>query len=392
MPDRTASPADHPPPRPPTRHDLAPAFAALDLGTNNCRLLLAAPGGPDGFRVLDGYSRIVRLGEGLAASGALSPAAMDRALAALALCGNKLRRRQIRAARAVATEACRRASNGAAFLRRAADALGWPVETISAREEAALAMESCAPLLGPRDRRALLFDIGGGSTEIAWIRAPRIPGGPPELIGTVSVPVGVVTLSERAGDSCATAAGFEAVAAEVAARLAAFDAVHCIRQEMREGGVRLMGTSGTVTTLAGVMLELPRYSRSLVDGRELDAAAADRALAALFALGPAGMAGHPCIGPERAEFVLPGCAVYAAIRRTWPFARLTVCDRGLREGILLRLMRAERERAGEARAAGRGAGGGDWRGGADAGHKRLLSGRGPGHDARRPDPRPAARP
>mgnify|MGYP004525713597 CR=1 FL=1 len=324
------------------RPDLSPAYAALDLGTNNCRLLIAAPGGPDGFRVLDGHSRIVRLGEGLAGSGALSPAAMDRALAALAVCGAKLRRRPIRAARAVATEACRRAANGAAFLVQAGIALGLPIEPISTREEATLAMESCAPLLRPRDRRVLLFDIGGGSTEIAWVRAPRSPGAPPELIGYLSIPYGVVTLSERPGDSCATRAGFEAVAAEVAAKLVAFDAVHCIRQEMRAGGVRLMGTSGTVTTLAGVVLDLPRYTRAMVDGQELEIAEADRALEALFSLGPAGMALHPCIGPERAEFVLPGCAVYAAIRRTWPVERLTVCDRGLREGMLLRMMRADR--------------------------------------------------
>ena len=317
----------------------APVLAALDLGTNNCRLLIAAPGGPEGFRVVDSFSRIVRLGEGLGATGALSPAAMERAIAALSVCRDKLGRRSVRAARAVATEACRRASNGAGFLSRAADALGMPIEVISTREEAALAMESCAPLLGALDRRALLFDIGGGSTEVAWIRAADTG---PTLIGYVSVPMGVVTISERAGPSCDTHDGFEAVVREVSARLEPFDAVHCIRQEIRAGGVRLMGTSGTVTTLAGIALDLPRYSRPLVDGQVLDLAVADAALDALLALGRAGMAAHPCIGPERAPFVLPGCAVYAAIRRTWPAARLTVCDRGLREGMLLRLARGRR--------------------------------------------------
>ncbi|MFT8242431.1 Ppx/GppA phosphatase family protein [Roseomonas sp. BN140053] len=329
---------------PPFRPDAATpaqAHAALDLGTNNCRLLLATPGGPDGFRVLDSFSRIVRLGEGLGASGALSPAAMDRALGALSVCRGKLARRPIRAARAVATEACRRASNGALFLRRAEDALGMPIEVISAREEAALAMESCSPLLDPRFRRALLFDIGGGSTEIAWIRAPQSPCEAPSLIGYVSLPVGVVTLAERPGRPCTTPEGFAAVVEEVASRLDAFDAVHCIRQEIRAGGVQLLGTSGTVTTLAGIALDLPRYSRPAVDGQVLDTAVADAALAALFALGTPGMAAHPCIGPERADFVLPGCAVYAAIRRTWPTRQLTVCDRGLREGMLLRLMRGE---------------------------------------------------
>lgn len=326
----------------PTRrdHPAAPAYAALDLGTNNCRLLIGSPTG-GGFRVMDSFSRIVRLGEGLGATGRLSETAMDRAITALRSCADKLSRRPVRAMTAVATEACRRAANGPAFLARVQAETGIRLRIISAREEAELAMESCAPLLCPEDRRALLFDIGGGSTEIAWIRVPQDQR-PPELIGYLSIPVGVVTLSERCGPSCFTEAGFRAVVDEVAERLAAFDAVHCISKEIRAGGVRLMGTSGTVTTLAGVAMALPRYRRPLVDGQTLEAEEADRALGDLFALGREGLAAHPCVGPDRVEFVLPGCAVYAAIRRIWPAPRLTVADRGLREGILIRLMRADR--------------------------------------------------
>ncbi|WP_137123614.1 Ppx/GppA phosphatase family protein [Roseomonas sp. HF4] len=316
------------------------AYAALDLGTNNCRLLVAAPTG-SGFRVVDSFSRIVRLGEGLATSGRLAEAAMDRAAAALAACAEKLARRPVRRLEAVATEACRRAANGPAFLARVTAETGLRLRVISAREEAELAMESCAPLLEPEDRRALLFDIGGGSTEIAWMRVP--PGGAfPELIGYVSLPLGVVTLAERAGRDCFTESGFFEVVDEVTAYLAEFDRVHCIGQEIRAGGVRLMGTSGTVTTLAGVAMALPRYRRPLVDGKTLDCEAADLALGDLFALGRKGLAEHPCVGPDRVEFVLPGCAVYAAIRRVWPTPRLTVADRGLREGMLTRMMRADR--------------------------------------------------
>jgi exopolyphosphatase/guanosine-5'-triphosphate,3'-diphosphate pyrophosphatase len=317
-----------------------PAYAALDLGTNNCRLLVATPS-TGGFRVVDSFSRIVRLGEGLVGTGRLSEAAMDRALTALRACAEKLARRPVRAVQAVATEACRRAANGASFLGRVEAETGLRLRTISAREEAELAVESCAPLLERGDRRALLFDIGGGSTEIAWIRV-HPERHTPELIGYLSVPVGVVTLSERCGAACFTEAGFHAVVDEVAERLAGFDAVHRIAQEIRAGGVRLIGTSGTVTTLAGVAMALPRYRRPLVDGQTLDADVADQALGDLFALGRQGLAAHPCVGPERVEFVLPGCAVYAAIRRVWPVPRLTVADRGLREGILLRLMRADR--------------------------------------------------
>ncbi len=320
------------------------AYAALDLGTNNCRLLIGTPVGQS-FRVVDSFSRIVRLGEGLAATGRLSDAAMDRAIAGLRACAEKLSRRPVRQFQAVATEACRRAANGPAFLARVAAETGLRPRIISAREEAELAMESCAPLLEPQDRRALLFDIGGGSTEIAWIRVPP-PGSPvdaaPELIGYVSLPLGVVTLAERVGNSCFTEQGFGAVVDEVAQHLRGFDAVHCIGQEIRAGGVRLIGTSGTVTTLAGVALALPRYRRPLVDGRVFDIEVADQALGDLFALGRSGLAAHPCVGPERVEFVLPGCAIYAAIRQLWPVPQLTVADRGLREGMLLRMMRTDR--------------------------------------------------
>ncbi len=320
-----------------------PAFAAIDLGTNNCRLLVAAPTG-SGFRVVDSFSRIVRLGEGLAQTGTLADGAMDRAASALRACAEKLSRRPVRRFEAVATEACRRATNGAAFLARITAETGMRLRIISPREEAELAMESCAPLLEPQDRRALLFDIGGGSTEIAWIRVPCAAqaGISPELIGYQSLPLGVVTLAERAGQDCFTERGFFDVVDEVADHLAEFDRVHCIGQEIRAGGVRLMGTSGTVTTLAGVAMALPRYKRPLVDGKTLECEAADLALGDLFALGREGLAQHPCVGPERVEFVLPGCAVYAAIRRVWPTPRITVADRGLREGMLTRMMRAER--------------------------------------------------
>jgi exopolyphosphatase/guanosine-5'-triphosphate,3'-diphosphate pyrophosphatase len=322
-----------------------PAFAALDLGTNNCRLLVGAPTG-DGFRVVDSFSRIVRLGEGLQATGELSPVAMDRAMAALHGCAQRLARRPVRALRAIATEACRRASNGAEFLARVRSETGLPIDVISTREEAELALESCAPLLAGNGRRALLFDIGGGSTELAWVRLPDRPGADvlPDLIGYISLPVGVVTLAERFGHVGDEPAGFQAMVDDVAARLVSFEAVHSIGREIRQGGVSLLGTSGTVTTLASIALDLPRYTRQAVDGTVLSACQATSALARLQALGSAGLALHPCVGPDRADFVLPGCAIFAAIHRIWPAPEVVVADRGLREGMLLRMIRTERTR------------------------------------------------
>lgn len=320
------------------RRYAAPAYAAIDLGTNNCRLLVGVPAGDGRVRVLDSFSRVVRLGEGLHGTGRLSPLAMDRALDALHACAARLGRRPVRALRAVATEACRRAENATEFLARVRAETGLHLTVISTREEAELALESCAPLLRCPERRALLFDIGGGSTELAWVRLNEGET-PPELIGYDSLPVGVVTLAEQFGPTNHTSRGFDAMVADVAARLEPFERVHCIAHEVRLGGVRLLGTSGTVTTLAGVALGLARYRRPLVDGTVLTQAVADDAMGLLRSLGRDGLMQHPCVGPERADFVLPGCAVFEAIRRTWPAANITVADRGLREGILLRMIR-----------------------------------------------------
>jgi exopolyphosphatase/guanosine-5'-triphosphate,3'-diphosphate pyrophosphatase len=282
-----------------------PAFAALDLGTNNCRLLVGAPAG-DGFRVIDSFSRIVRLGEGLQTSGVLSSTAMDRAMAALHGCAQRLARRPMRAVRAIATEACRRAANGAEFLARVRRETGLPIDVISTREEAELALESCAPLLCNGGRRALLFDIGGGSTELAWVRLPEQGSSrSPDLIGYLSLPVGVVTLAERFGHAGDDPDGFQAMVDDVATRLAPFETVHSISREILQGGVCLLGTSGTVTTLAGIALDLPRYTRAAVDGTTLTLNDAQIALQRLRDLGTAGLASHPCIGPDRADFVLP---------------------------------------------------------------------------------------
>ncbi len=320
-----------------------PAFAALDLGTNNCRLLVGVPAG-DGFRVLDSFSRIVRLGEGLHHTGRLSPPAMERALSALHGCAARLARRPLRGLRAIATEACRRAANGPEFLARVRRETGLPIDVISTREEAELALESCAPLLAGGARRALLFDIGGGSTELAWVRASSCAGDRPELAGYVSVPVGVVTLAERFAARAGDPGYFEDMVDDVRTRLEPFDRVHCIGHEIRRGGVHLLGTSGTVTTLAGLALDLPRYCRSQVDGTVLSRRQAEDAVDRLRAMGRDGLARHPCVGPERAEFVLPGCAIFVAIHALWPAPEVMVADRGLREGMLLRLIRAERAR------------------------------------------------
>jgi exopolyphosphatase/guanosine-5'-triphosphate,3'-diphosphate pyrophosphatase len=317
-------------------------FAALDLGTNNCRLLIARPIGA-GFRVVDAFSRIVRLGEGLEASGELSEAAMARTLDALRVCAGKIAQRRVAAGRAVATEACRRAANCGGFLARVRADTGIELDIISTAEEARLVVSGCAPLLHPRVPYAVVFDIGGGSTEIVWLRqgdrrgaAHKIPR--PEIFGSISLPFGVVTFTERFGGIEVSPTIYRAMVDEAEAALAPFEREHRIRRHIAARRVQMIGSSGTVTTLAGIHLALPRYIRAMVDGSTLTFAQIDKVSRHLAGLDLAGRAASPCIGRERADLVLSGCAILDAICATWPIGQLRVADRGIREGILFDLM------------------------------------------------------
>ena len=319
-------------------HRYAPQYAALDLGTNNCRLLVARPVGSR-FRVVDAFSRIIRLGEGLAASGVLSEDAMARALDALKICADKIAARRVAAGRYVATEACRQAANCEAFLARVREEIGINIEIISSTEEARLVVAGCAPLLNPRIPYAIVFDIGGGSTEIVWLRlwGGGIRGGP-EILGSMSLPFGVVTLTDRFGGTEVSPATYRAMVAEAVAALAPFERTNDIQRHVRTGRVQMLGSSGTVTTLAGIHLALPRYTRALVDGSVLTFEQISVVSTHLAGLDLAGRAANPCIGRERADLVLSGCAILDAICATWPVGRLRVADRGVREGILFDLM------------------------------------------------------
>ena len=310
------------------------AYAALDLGTNNCRLLVARPV-DGGFRVIDAFSRIVRLGEGLERDGALSGAAMDRTIDALKVCAMKMRRRRVVRARNVATEACRRAGNCDLFLDRVRSETGLEIEIISSIEEAKLAVAGCAPLINRDFSHALVFDIGGGSTELMWVRRQD---GAAAVIASASLPFGVINLSEAHGADIVPRAVYDAMIADVEAPLKEFDALHGIRPMIEGGAAQMLGTSGTVTTLAGIHLKLARYDRQAVDGSYLSADAIRVVNNQLLAMDCRARAKEPCVGPARADLVLAGCAILDAILRTWPAPGLVVADRGLREGILHGLM------------------------------------------------------
>jgi exopolyphosphatase/guanosine-5'-triphosphate,3'-diphosphate pyrophosphatase len=317
----------------------APVFAAIDLGTNNCRLLIARPL-RENFRVIEAFSRIVRLGEGLSTSGRLSEAAMARTIEALKICSEKMARRNVAIARAVATEACRRAANGAEFLHEVKSATGIDLDIISTQEEARLALAGCAPLLEPPHRQAIVFDIGGGSTEILWARL--LSGGRTEVIDWISLPFGVVNLTERFGPGDSASGSYGQMIDMVAEALQPFETKHELGPQLKTGFIQVLGTSGTVTTLAGVHLNLPRYERRHVDGCWLEFPTVIEQSRRLASLSVPDRALHPCIGEERADLVVAGCAILEALYRFWPAARLRVADRGVREGVLVELMRQRR--------------------------------------------------
>ncbi len=315
-------------------------YAAIDLGTNNCRLLIARPA-PEGFVVVDAFSRIVRLGEGIGASGRISDAAMDRALSALSVCADKLRRRQVSLARSVATEACRSASNGPEFTARVYRETGIKLDIISAREEARLAVLGCHALLEPGDGPALIFDIGGGSTELVLLDTT---GPAPRILDWHSAPWGVVSLMESVGGGGEDAAGRAAAYAAMRARVReAFEGI-AGRLASVPGARRLLGTSGTVTTLASLYLALPRYDRQAVDGLHVPAGAMRDISTRLAGMSIEERRTLPCIGEERADLVVAGCAILETILDIWPVERLGVADRGIREGILRSLMERDRAR------------------------------------------------
>jgi exopolyphosphatase/guanosine-5'-triphosphate,3'-diphosphate pyrophosphatase len=325
-------------------------YGALDLGTNNCRLLIAAPAGR-GFRVVDAYSRIVRLGEGLSQTGRLSDAAMDRALAALRVSAEKVRRRGVTRFKAIATQACRSAQNGAEFIERVAAETGLHLEVISPKEEAHLSVAGCLNLLDRTADAALVVDVGGGSTELSWVdlsgrgRSGRQGPGSAPVRAWRSIPLGVVTLAEQFPEGPdPPEVWFRWMVDAFRGPLEGFTGAESLRPVFDAGRAHIIGTSGAITSLAGLHLNLPRYDRSRVDGIWMTRAECEASADRLIAMSMAERAAQPCIGPDRADLVLAGAAILQAVQELWPCDRVRVADRGLREGILLSMMAARQRR------------------------------------------------
>ena len=319
----------------PRKADTPTRFAAVDLGTNNCRLLIAAPRGKN-LRIIDAYSEIVRLGEGVSRTQRLSDDAMERTRKALKVCAAKISQRNVKYVRCIATQACRSAKNGEAFLASITEETGLEFEIIDAAEEARLAVAGCYDLLDEKSKAALIFDIGGGSTELSWLKRNDDKGSF-ETLAWTSLPVGVVSLAETYDGASLTDTAYNDIVDEVHKRIKGFKGGDELRPIFADGKAHLLGTSGTVTSIAGVHLGLKRYRRDKVDGVWLDVADAHAVTERLRAMNFEERAEEPCIGRERADLVVCGCAILDAIQREWPVSRIRVADRGLREGVLSEL-------------------------------------------------------
>jgi exopolyphosphatase/guanosine-5'-triphosphate,3'-diphosphate pyrophosphatase len=344
--------------RPGAKSDDEPCLAALDLGTNNCRLLIAKPTRA-GFRVVEAYSRIVRLGEGLSRTGRLQPEAMDRAIGALKVCAEKIERRKVLKLKAVATQACRAAENGEDFIRRVEAETGLRLRIIAPDEEARLSVAGVGNLIDPEAEAVLVLDVGGGSTELSWVSPVETPEGRrrPRIDAWHSIPIGVVTLAEQFPEpETPTQAWWRAMVDAMKSEIAAFDGAASLEPAFASGRAHMVGTSGAITSLAGLHLNLKRYQRAKVDGLWLTRGDCDAAVDRLMAAGRDGRAAEPCIGPDRADLVLAGAAILQAVQELWPCERVRVADRGLREGMLLGLMKERRRR--RRRSRGRGGRGG----------------------------------
>jgi exopolyphosphatase / guanosine-5'-triphosphate,3'-diphosphate pyrophosphatase len=328
--DNIANPAPH------KNIGTEPVYAAVDLGTNNCRLLVAVPDADNGFRVIDSFSRIVRLGEGLSTTGQLSKNAIERTIDALGICADVMHRNGARHYHAIATEACRRATNSDDFIGAVEARTGLALNVITAEQEAELTFAGCSPLLDDDQPYGVVLDIGGGSSELMWI--DQSGDDRPALSHYHSIPEGVVTLADQFGATMNDEQDYENLIARISPWLDAFEDKTGIAETLKQGEVTMLGTSGTVTTLGAFHLGLRRYERSRVDGMVIDFASISALSRKLAIMTCDARASHPCIGPERADLVVMGCAILEAVCRRWPVGRLRVADRGIREGLLISMM------------------------------------------------------
>lgn len=337
--------------RPRRQGKRVPLYAAIDLGTNNCRLLVARREG-ETFRVIDSYSQVVRLGEGLASSGRLSDAAMERAFASFVAIRKKLKHHGVAHIRCIATEACRKAENGPGFIKLARDKYGMSFKVIGAREEAKLAAIGCHDLLEPEANLVMVLDIGGGSTEIAFMDLNALEERTlPHLVKSTpikawgSFPLGVVTLTEsfsHLGEGLA----FKAMLEHALSTFRKWKVGKSYYDLMQANGAYMIGTSGTVTCLAGVHLKLDTYRRDRVDGVWMSREDMFKVIEMLDQGGREGRLALPTVGRDRADLMMSGCAILQAACTLWPTERLRVADRGLREGLLLSMMYGAKRRRG----------------------------------------------
>lgn len=295
--------------------------AAIDLGTNSARLLIATRGASGEMEILVLKRVITRLGGGFTRERGISPAACDRTLSALRDFSREMRKTGVSHTRAVATSAVRDAVNGREFVERVYAETGIRLDIIDGREEALLTLNGVVSGLG-RSGDSIVFDIGGGSTEYTLARG-KTP------LFTRSLPLGVVRLTEGKGS-------LEAMDDKVRRELKA------LMMEVEGSGLgsfpegaTLIGTAGTPTTLAAMDLKLARYDHHKVHGHVLGISTVRELFETVCPLTAEERLHVPGIEKGREDLVVAGFLVTLRTMELFGFDRFTVSDAGLLEGLLM---------------------------------------------------------
>jgi len=307
-------------------------LAAIDLGTNTVRLLVTEADRTAAWRVIDQDQRVTRLGEGLRTSGTLGDQAMARTTTAVVEYVERAARAGATDVLVCATSAVRDADNGAAFVQMLERRTGRPVRVVSGDEEARLTLRGVLYGLPPIAGPLIVFDIGGGSTEFILAE-----GGALSL--AVSLRLGVVSLAERFPfPATVDRDRYAELTNEVRAHLAT-GLPPAVRQRRAD---LLVGTAGTVTTLAALDLGLRAYDSRRVQGHRLSRRAIEALGERLGALSMAERAALPCLEPGRADLIIPGLAIVEATLECVGVETLIVSDYGFREGIIVEALGARR--------------------------------------------------
>lgn len=307
-------------------------FAAIDLGSRNCRTIVGCQSKAGAFEYIETYSKSVSLADGVAASKKLSRKSMDRTIEALAFCSKVLSRYAGLTYLAVATDAMRRAENASVFIKRVKRELGLIISIITPQEEAYYAALGCIEVLSLETEIFVVFDIGGGSSEIALCRQKSDKD--IELIDSLSIPYGVINLLESKDHL--TFSGYSNLVQKISDLSRDFLNQYATTLDF-VNNFQCIGTSGTTTTVAALNMNLRFYDREKINDSILQFSEILKTVHYVQSLSEDERKLHPYISQSNEDLVLGGLTILEGIVRGLPASTITVTDRGVRDGVVYAL-------------------------------------------------------